>query len=152
MLTINSTHLKQIYAQAEKTYPEECCGLLLGIIEQDRGWVKDIYPTPNSWTPEEQDLLNDQSKKPLSRRNRFTIDPRCLLKVQKEARERQLNIIGVYHSHPDHEAIPSAFDQAIAWQDYYYIIVSVRQGQGQDLLCWQLDAAHQFQSVKMVEG
>jgi proteasome lid subunit RPN8/RPN11 len=150
MLNIQSSHLQQIYQQAEKTYPEECCGLLLGIIEQNIGLVKEIYPTANSWTPDDQDLLNDKAEKTLSCRNRFSIDPKQLLQVQKEARKRQLNIIGVYHSHPDYEAIPSTFDQAIAWSCYYYIIVSVCQGQGQDLLCWQLDDHHQFQPVEMV--
>ncbi|MGK7930650.1 MAG: Mov34/MPN/PAD-1 family protein [Microcystaceae cyanobacterium] len=150
MLKISTEHHQKIFQQAEKTYPEECCGLLLGTIEYNMGWIKDIHPTPNSWTPDDQTLLNDHTEKELSRHNRFSIDPKYLLQVQKEARNRQLNIIGVYHSHPDHNAIPSPFDQAIAWQTYYYIIVSVRQGQGQDLLCWQLDDHHQFQSVEMV--
>ena len=156
MLNIQPLYVQQIYQQAEKTYPEECCGLLLGLIEQNIGWVKEIYPTPNSWIASNDIESIDshrhlsQTQQTLSRRNRFSIDPKQLLQIQKEARERQLNIIGVYHSHPEHEAIPSVFDQAIAWPEYYYIIVSVQQGKGKDILCWQLNDNHQFQSVEMV--
>jgi proteasome lid subunit RPN8/RPN11 len=147
MLTISTAYLQQIRQQGENIYPEECCGLLLGTIEKNQGIVTEIYPTPNSWPPEDQSLLGDNSDKKLSRCNRFSIDPKILLQVQKEARNRELNIIGVYHSHPDYSAIPSQFDKAIAWPDYYYIIVSIQQGKAQDLFAWKLDEQHQFESI-----
>lgn len=149
MLTISTVYLQQIRQQGENTYPEECCGLLLGTLDKHQGIVTEIYPTPNSWTLEAQSLLGDNSDKKLSRCNRFSIDPKILLQVQKEARNRELNIIGVYHSHPDYPAIPSQFDQAIAWPDYYYIIVSIQQGKAQALLGWQLDENSQFQSITL---
>jgi len=52
-----------------------------------------------------------------TRRERYSIAPDTLLKVQKQARDRDLDIIGVYHSHPDHPAVPSEFDRAIAWEE-----------------------------------
>lgn len=73
-----------------------------------------------------------------------------MLKVQKEARDRQLDIIGIYHSHPDHPAIPSEFDRLCGWQAYSYIIVSVLQGKARDVLSWSLDDNHQFQPEEIV--
>jgi proteasome lid subunit RPN8/RPN11 len=73
-----------------------------------------------------------------------------MLKAQKQARDRNLDIIGIYHSHPDHPAVPSEFDRAIAWQQYSYIIVSVQQGKACDLKNWSLDDDHQFQPEEML--
>jgi proteasome lid subunit RPN8/RPN11 len=133
---------------AESTYPEECCGLLLGYLSADTKTLVEVLPTENSWDEAAADafqaIASSSNRKP-SKRNRFSIDPKVMLKVQKEARDRNLNIIGVYHSHTDHPAIPSEFDRAIAWEQYSYIIVSVQQGTACDLKSWTLDDHHQFQ-------
>ncbi len=81
----------------------------------------------------------------LDKTRRYWIDPRDLLTAQRYGRDRQLDMIGVYHSHPNHPAVPSECDRTFAWVDYSYIIVSVLQGSAQDLLCWSLDDQHQFQ-------
>jgi proteasome lid subunit RPN8/RPN11 len=73
-----------------------------------------------------------------------------MLKAQKDARDRNLDIIGIYHSHPDHPAVPSEFDRAIAWQRYSYVIVSVQQGKTCDLQSWSLDDNCQFQSEEIL--
>jgi proteasome lid subunit RPN8/RPN11 len=82
-----------------------------------------------------------------------------MLKAQKDARDseallrsadRNLDIIGIYHSHPDHPAVPSEFDRAIAWSQYSYIIVSVQQGKACDLKSWSLDDDHQFQPEEIL--
>ena len=85
-----------------------------------------------------------------SKRNRFSIAPQVMLQMQKAARERHLDIIGIYHSHPDNPAVPSEFDRAIAWSSYSYIIVSVEQGQATDLNSWTLDEDHQFQPEEIL--
>ncbi|MEW6498957.1 MAG: M67 family metallopeptidase, partial [Cyanobacteriota bacterium] len=85
----------------------------------------------------------------LSRRHRFSIAPQVMLKAQKDARDRNLNIIGIYHSHTDHPAIPSEFDRAIAWSQYSYVIVSVQQGSACDFKSWSLDEEHKFQPEKI---
>ena len=85
-----------------------------------------------------------------SKRNRFSIDPQAMLQVQKAARARHLDIIGIYHSHPDNPAVPSEFDRAIAWSSYSYIIVSVEQGQATDLNSWTLDEDRQFQPEEIL--
>ena len=85
-----------------------------------------------------------------SKRNRFSIAPQVMLQMQKAARARHLDIIGIYHSHPDNPAVPSEFDRAIAWSLYSYIIVSVEQGQATDLKSWTLDEDHQFQPEEIL--
>lgn len=148
MIKLQSHHLQAMQAHAESTYPEECCGLLLGHLSADVKTLIEVLPTKNSWDDEVADafqgIVHSPKRQP-SKRNRFSIDPKVILQAQKNARDRNLNIIGVFHSHTDHPAVPSEFDRAIAWSEYSYIIVSVRQGTACDLKSWSLDDNHQFQ-------
>ncbi|MCU0534475.1 MAG: M67 family metallopeptidase [Hydrococcus sp. Prado102] len=146
-IRIGIEQIEQIRHHAENTYPEECCGLLLGRIADRDKLIVEVRQTENSWEVELTELLPIKTG---SKRNRFSIAPEVLLKLQKEARDRNLSIIGIYHSHPDHPAIPSEFDRAIAWQQYSYIIVSVQQGRAQDIRSWTLDETHQFQSEEIL--
>jgi proteasome lid subunit RPN8/RPN11 len=139
--------IEQISRHAEKTYPEECCGLLLGTVKERDKVIIEVRETENSWEEELTELLPIEAG---NKGNRFSIAPEVLLRVQKEARDRNISIIGIYHSHPDHLAIPSEFDRAIAWQQYSYIIVSVQQGRAEDIRSWTLDETHQFQSEEIV--
>ena len=149
MITITSEQVKQIQRHAEKIYPEECCGLLLGKIEGENNNVIEVRETENSWNPEEFEFLSLTDR---TKRNNFTIAPEVVLQVQKEARDRNLSIIGIFHSHPDHSAIPSEFDRLIAWPEYSYIIVSVQAGKIVDIRCWKLDDNHQFQAEKIYKN
>ena len=153
MLNLSSHHLQTIQAHAESTYPEECCGLLLGHLSSETKMLIEVLPTENSWDAEMVDVFQQvehSSQGKFSKRNRFSIAPQVMLKAQKDARDRNLNIIGIYHSHTDHPAIPSEFDRAIAWTEYSYIIVSVRQGSACDLKSWTLDDNHQFQPEEIL--
>ena len=153
MLNLSSHHLQTIQAHAESTYPEECCGLLLGHLSSETKRLIEVLPTENSWDAEMVDVfqrVEHSSQGKFSKRNRFSIAPQVMLKAQKDARDRNLNIIGIYHSHTDHPAIPSEFDRAIAWMEYSYIIVSVRQGSACELKSWTLDDNHQFQPEEIL--
>jgi proteasome lid subunit RPN8/RPN11 len=148
VIKLYTHHLAAIQAHAEIIYPEECCGLLLGEISGGVKALIEVLPTENSWGEQTTDafpLVEEVQKRKLSKRNRFSIAPKVMLDVQKDVRDRNLNIIGIYHSHPDHPAVPSEFDRAIAWQQYSYIIVSVQQGSACDLKSWILDDNQQFQ-------
>lgn len=114
-----------IEEHARRGYPDECCGVLLGRIDGDQRIVDDLTEMANEWDPEEQ-------------RRRFLITPDELMRVEKEARQRQLDILGFYHSHPDAPARPSEFDREHAWPWYIYPIVSVEQGQPAGIRAWQL--------------
>ena len=93
----------------------------------------------------------DQEADPsLTKTRRYWIDPKEMLEAQRHGRHRQLDIIGVYHSHTDHPAIPSECDRACAWLHYSYMIVSVHQGSTQDMRCWSLDESEQFQHEEMI--
>ncbi len=141
-LQLSPDHLQTIRAHAQSTYPEECCGLLLGTQNQDANQTIELWQATNAWNAEAAELLGGS---PSDRHHRFWIDPEELLTVHNYARDRQLDVIGVYHSHPDHPAVPSEWDRAIAWEGYSYIIVSVEQGSAKDLLCWRLNVELQFQ-------
>ncbi len=153
MLKVESHHLQAIKTHAESIYPEECCGLLLGHLRNDIKTLIEVLPTENSWGEEADDpfqSIESLTQRTSSKRNRFSIAPKVMLQAQKNARDRNLDIIGIFHSHIDHPAVPSEFDRAIAWQQYSYIIVSVQQGLACDLKSWNLDDDHQFQPEEII--
>ncbi len=155
MIKIQQKHLTEIYNHAEKTYPEECCGLLLGEIDASNKIVIEVIPTENSWNPDidfgeidSAKIDSDLSSQP-SKLNRFSIAPKVILEVQKNARNLGLNIIGVYHSHPNGIPFPSEFDRSIAWHQYSYLITSVSEGKAEEIKSWVLDENNQFQGENL---
>lgn len=145
VLQLLPKHLQTIYTHAETTYPEECCGIILGYLTSEGKTVVEVMPTENAWNAETAADLPGDDTLDYSKRQRYAIAPQVMLHAQKEARDRKLNIIGIYHSHTDHPAIPSEYDQKLAWQEYSYIIVSVQNGKASDMKSWTLDDNHQFQ-------
>lgn len=116
MLKIASKLYEAIRRHGEQTYPHECCGVLLGRMEDDGARiVTSTAPCGNTRTDSPQ--------------NRYNIDPRDQIRIQREGRERGEDIIGYYHSHPDHPARWSSTDLAEAhWPGYSYVITSVDKG------------------------
>jgi proteasome lid subunit RPN8/RPN11 len=155
-IAIREEHLQNIRDSAERAYPNECCGLLLGrTIEGSKILIK-VWETENTWDEESAQTFpphseDPDSDKPLAftQERRYTIAPEAMLAAQRHARERQLDIIGIYHSHPNHPAIPSPCDHQWAWQQYSYIIASVREGKTVEIRSWQLDDDRQFQSEEI---
>jgi proteasome lid subunit RPN8/RPN11 len=123
-LRIPGELLDRIREHGSSAYPQECCGLLLGNAEAEGKSVVDLRPVQNS----RED----------SRQTRYLIDPRDLFHAEREARGRGLDIVGVYHSHPDHPARPSEFDREHAFPWYSYIIVRVAGGKPEGLTSWTL--------------
>ncbi len=155
MLKLTPKQKQQMYQHAQQTYPEECCGILLGVFEDSETQVAEVWETENAWRAEqEQELFSSvptpRKQSTESKRDRFSIAPETLLKAQKYARDQYLAIVGIYHSHPDNLAKPSEFDRAIAWQTYSYIIMSVEKGTVTDCRSWQLDEQQQFQEEIIV--
>ncbi|HVT80780.1 MAG TPA: M67 family metallopeptidase [Phycisphaerae bacterium] len=108
MVAITPNALATIHAHARSAYPEECCGILLGHLGRQ---ILDALP--------------GQNLAPSNRATRYTLDPRAILHAEKDARERGLEVIGFYHSHPDHNALPSGTDASLAWDTYLYLILPV---------------------------
>lgn len=140
MLLVSSNHLGAIRGHGAREYPNECCGLMLGTADDDRKEVREIIPLANlRHDPKRaQELLPLDAPGKESERNRFLIDPLEQLKVEKEARARGLDVLGYYHSHPDHPARPSNYDREHAWPWYSYVIVSVERGEAKALTSWVL--------------
>src|SRR5450432_925158 len=116
MLRISQSNYSDLRAHGEETYPHECCGVLLGTMTDDGARVvTSIARAGNTRTD--------------SAHNRYNIDPRELVRIQREARDRGEDIIGFYHSHPDHPARWSSTDLAEAhWFGCSYVITSVEKG------------------------
>jgi proteasome lid subunit RPN8/RPN11 len=154
ILTISRQHFQLMIAHAEQTYPHECCGLMMGKINEN--WDKqlvEIIPTENAWNAETSnnfEILETSQEVVTTTEHYFTISPQAMLKAQKQGRDRNLVIIGIYHSHPDHPAIPSEFDRVYAWSEYSYVIISVEKGKATDLQNWSLDDNHQFQVEELI--
>lgn len=125
---LKCVHLETIRRHGEDAYPNECCGLLLGTLETGR-------EAPAKIIRAVEPLDNERAD---SRHNRFLITPETFLRADRAARARGLDILGFYHSHPDHPAVPSEFDREHAWPVYSYIIVSVANGVSRDLNSWVL--------------
>jgi proteasome lid subunit RPN8/RPN11 len=108
----------QVRRHGEETYPHECCGILLGVANGDTRTVR--------WTVRCGNTRTD------SPQNRYNIDPRELVRAQREAHERGLDIVGFYHSHPDHPAhwSPTDFEEA-HWIGCSYVITSVIRGKAE---------------------
>jgi len=147
VLTLQQSHLQTIRAHAESTYPNECCGIMLGSGEDGKTLVE-VWATENAWSAESDSFLD--SELVTTKKRRYAIAAATLLQVQRTARVRHLDIIGIYHSHPDNCAIPSEFDRLCAWHQYSYIIVSVQQGKAGDLLCWSLNNDNRFQPEEIL--
>ena len=124
MITISESLLQEIRAHGVKDYPYECCGLLLGRYGPDGKVVTETYPISNA---------REESAK----RNRFLITPEELMRGERYARERELEVVGFYHSHPDCPAVPSQYDLEHAWPTYSYIIVSTTANEAKDLFSWE---------------
>ena len=118
MLKLNEQTYDAIRRHGEETYPHECCGVLLGHSTEDANEVEDAIRAGNTRTD--------------SAHNRYHIAPQELVKIQRLGRERGLDIVGFYHSHPDHPAQWSQTDFAEAhWLGCSYVITAVEKGVAQ---------------------
>src|ERR1051325_1243863 len=127
MIELSEGHSQAMRAHGERDYPFECCGLMLGHFADGRKRVIETYPISNA---REED----------AKRNRFLIRPEELIRGEKYARERGLDVVGFYHSHPDDRAVPSQYDLEHAWPTYSYIVVSVANGSAVDLRSWEMES------------
>ncbi len=154
VLKLTRKQQETMYRHAEKTYPEECCGILLGRFQPEgETTVVEVWETENAFEKESklfESVCPEAADGTLSKRNRFTIDPAVLLKAQKYARMENLDIVGIYHSHPNHSCDPSEFDRAIAWESYSYLIMSVQEGKVVACHSWRLNQQQEFQVEKIV--
>jgi proteasome lid subunit RPN8/RPN11 len=126
MLRINAADYNQIRRHAQEAYPLEGCGILVGRFDPHGRTVHFVVRCTNAAVASQQ--------------TRYDIDPRELIRAQREARERGLEIVGFYHSHPDHPAKPSPTDLEHAhWIGCSYVITSVSSGEAGETKSFLLD-------------
>lgn len=141
MLTIAEKQLNEIAQHAEREYPHECCGLLIGTLDREgRKTVLETYPVENA-------------REASARHNRSLIPPLEVLRGERYARERDLDVVGNYHSHPNGEAVPSQFDLDHALPVWSYVIASVIDGKTADRRSWEMENDRsKFNEEKIIEG
>jgi proteasome lid subunit RPN8/RPN11 len=125
MLRLTESLAEEIRRHGEAAYPAEGCGVLVGRIEA--GGLKNVTRL--------EPAINRRTDDP----HRYLIGPDDLRQLEARVGAEGLEIVGYYHSHPDHPAVPSAFDAEHAWPWYSYVIVRVDGGRGADLASWELD-------------
>jgi proteasome lid subunit RPN8/RPN11 len=123
MLRIDPVLIADIRRLAERAYPAECCGVLVGTAGEVKEVAK-LVPATNRRTDDP---------------HRYLIAPDDLRRIEADLRPLGQEILGCYHSHPDHPAVPSAVDVEQAWPWYSYLIVRVSRGQAADVASWVLD-------------
>ena len=123
-LKINPELAERIRVHGADGYPHEICGALLGRDDGEGRHVLAVFP-----------LQNQRDDSP---RNRFSITSADVRRAERAAQEQQIEVLGWYHSHPDHPARPSEFDREHAWPGYSYVILSVAAGQPGEMTSWKL--------------
>ncbi len=123
-LKISAGDVSHIHNHAKETYPEECAGVIVGMDTGEMKVVVDVWRAENVHEEE--------------RSRRFLIEPLQIKKFEEQAQERDLDVLGFYHSHPDHPAEPSEYDRDHAWPYYSYIIASVGSDEVKAMRSWVL--------------
>lgn len=134
-LRLSAGLVDEIRREGELAYPAECCGVLAGRPGEAKEVVK-LVPVTNRRTDDP---------------HRYLIAPDDLRSIEADLRATGLEVLGCYHSHPDHPAAPSAFDTAQAWPWYSYIIVRVDGGRAADLTSWVLEDDRSGMSSESVD-
>jgi proteasome lid subunit RPN8/RPN11 len=126
---------------AEAAYPYEGCGVLVGNPETSVVTVSQVF--------EGRNLVQDR------RHDRYELDPRDIIRAERYAREAGQEVIGFYHTHPDHPARPSQFDTDRAWPRYHYVVVAVDEGKLREATAWRLvegEEPNRFEEVPLTGG
>jgi proteasome lid subunit RPN8/RPN11 len=126
-LIIDESLLDCIAQHGKRQYPHEACGIILGKVEENENEIVFI-----SNEVKEAKNLSDN---PI----RFILDPLDFIRIQDEADKKNLEIIGIYHTHPDHPPIASQYDLEAAVDGLFYLIMSIINGQKGDFMGWFLD-------------
>lgn len=126
---------RTVREDAEVAYPDECCGFLYGKDDDTTRKILKAIPVMNS--------------KEGDKKRRFEISAKDYLKAEQYALEYNLDLLGVYHSHPEHPAIPSEHDRVQALPFFSYIIVSVKSGKSTEINSYQLNESREFESERL---
>jgi len=130
MIKIPASVLREVYDHAEASYPHECCGLLVGTTDADLN--HSVFAA--------RACKNLNEERP---QDRYLLDPKDWIRVQREFDGSAWEVVGVYHSHPDHPSRPSRTDVEGAAEGYSFVIISVQKGTVARAQSWVLKEAEQ---------
>lgn len=149
MLNISVAAASEIRSHAEEGFPFEICGFLVGKADGDVRTAAEAWRVANAWEqdPEQRAAMfasleaaagGASADRWLSEDagRRFLVSPRDIHAAMKRARAVGMDLIGVYHTHPSHPAVPSDFDRSAAWPEWSYVILSVREGRVAEFRSW----------------
>lgn len=158
MIRLSEAHLDAIRNHGATTFPNECCGVLLGDVEGDVRTVREVRVMANVFEPSAEfeasvqtDGATTAEAPAVGQERRYFVSPQEMFALMQEERRTKRKVLGFYHSHPNHPARPSAYDREWASPWYTYIIVSVMDGRPDDLTAWRLDDDRQAFSTETWE-
>jgi proteasome lid subunit RPN8/RPN11 len=134
---ITAKAIKDMVNDAAGTFPDECCGFLFGRETAEERIIEQVLAVNNA--------------KEGDKRRRFEITPRDYLGAEGYADENNLLLLGVYHSHPNHPAIPSEHDRLAAQPNFSYVILSIINNEYAGLRSWRLNEEQQFEEEKIYD-
>jgi proteasome lid subunit RPN8/RPN11 len=134
---VQSAAVQVLKAHGESGYPHETCGVLLGKSAEGLVEVQEAHACGNANTERAAD--------------RYLIEPKDQLRVEKDARARGLDVVGYYHSHPDHPSQASSTDLAQSWEGVLYLILAVEKGRASRLQAWWRDSGQAAFSEAEIE-
>ena len=138
MIIIEPRVRQLMIEDAVSTFPDECCGFMFGREETDgTRLILDV-------------LVVDNSKEG-DKRRRFAISPQDYMTAEQHALDHDWTLLGVYHSHPNHPAIPSEHDRIAAQPFFSYLIISVLNNEVITLRSWLLNDDRQFEEEKIID-
>ena len=138
MLVIEPWVREKMIGDGLRTFPDECCGFIFGSETGEMRVIMDIQVVENA--------------KDGDKRRRFAISAQDYFNAEQYAQDRGLLLLGVYHSHPNHPAIPSEHDRKSAQPYFSYIILSIRDGSFDHLRSWILNDSEQFEEEKIKDN
>lgn len=136
MVQISEQIHEELKRDALNTFPDECCGFILGKENGEERVIEEIIVVKNA--------------KEGDKRRRFEISPLDYLKAEQYAEDNNLTLIGIYHSHPNHPSVPSEHDRVVAQPFFSYIILSVRENEVVSTQSWVLNDEFQFEEEKVL--
>jgi len=156
VIRLSEAHLQAVRDHGISEFPRECCGVLIGDLDDGTKTVTEVRPLPNTFTPSDEfersagPITSQNAGEPVGQERRYMVSPDTMFQLMLEERRTKRKVLGFYHSHPDHPARPSEYDRVWAMPWYSYIIVSILQGAPDALTCWVLsDDASEFESEPM---
>jgi proteasome lid subunit RPN8/RPN11 len=129
MITFEPEAKTRMIAIGERGFPHEICGLMFGKAGESR-IVTDVFECGN---------LNK-----LKPETRYDMDPKDYMKGEALARQKGLDVVGIFHSHPDHPDKASETDRQAAWPGFSYVIMSIQKGKFASMKSWVLNESSQF--------